>query len=210
MPGSAIVKELERLTEQKFHKGTIFPLLYEMEKKGFLKSAKTCKGLSNTKNYEITESGLKLLDHLRSVMKMPVKEVMEDLIFFGRESRPMYKSISVTTEPYLPGLSGEDDAVISLLVKAGIALKEDDRWRTIGDLTVEEKQNIFAAVMQKLISDGQGRLNVASANLVAAHNQQEMAFRDLIQKHKEAQGQAMERANWERRRNDLLARKRRQ
>ena len=36
-----------------------------------------------------------------------------------------------------------------------------------------------------------------------------MAFRDLIQKHKEAQGQAVERANWERKRNDLLASKRR-
>ena len=91
---------------------------------------------------------------VREAEESGVLEVMEDLIFFGRESRPMYKSISVTTEPYLPGLSGEDDAVIALLVKAGIALKEDDRWRTIGDLTVEEKQNIFAAVMQKLISDG--------------------------------------------------------
>jgi len=80
MPGSTTVKELERLTEQKFHKGTVYPLLYEMEKKGLLKSAKTCKGRSHTKNYEITESGLKLLNHLRSVMRMPVKEVMEDLI----------------------------------------------------------------------------------------------------------------------------------
>jgi single-stranded-DNA-specific exonuclease len=44
--------------------------------------------------------------------------------------------------------------VISLLVRAGIALKDDDRWRTIGDLSEEEKQNIFGAVMQKLIADG--------------------------------------------------------
>lgn len=80
VPGSVIVKELERLTEQKFHKGTIYPLLYEMEKKGFLKIAETREGRSHTKSYEITESGLKLLNHLRGVMKMPIKEVMEDLI----------------------------------------------------------------------------------------------------------------------------------
>jgi len=91
---------------------------------------------------------------VREAEELGALMVTEDLVFFGRESRPMYKSISVTTEPYLPGLSGEDDAVISLLVKSGIALKEDDRWRTMGDLTVEEKQNVFAAVMQKLISDG--------------------------------------------------------
>ncbi|MGQ9514037.1 MAG: DHHA1 domain-containing protein [Thermoproteota archaeon] len=83
-----------------------------------------------------------------------VLSVTEDLIFFGRESRPIHRSISSTTEPFLPGLTGEDDAVIALLVKSGIKLKEDDRWRTIGDLSVEEKQIIFASVMQKLIADG--------------------------------------------------------
>ena len=62
MPGSAIVKELERLTEQKFHKGTIYPLFYEMEKKGFLKSSTTCEGRSHTQSYEITESGQKLAE----------------------------------------------------------------------------------------------------------------------------------------------------
>jgi DNA-binding PadR family transcriptional regulator len=35
MPGFGIVKELERPTGQKFHKGTIYPLLYEMEKRAF-------------------------------------------------------------------------------------------------------------------------------------------------------------------------------
>lgn len=80
MSGSDIVKELERLTEQKFHKGNIYPLLYDLEKKGFLKSNKTSKGRRHAKDYETTDSGLRLLSQLRSVLRMPVKEVMEDLI----------------------------------------------------------------------------------------------------------------------------------
>ncbi|MFW6062063.1 MAG: AAA family ATPase [Planctomycetota bacterium] len=44
--------------------------------------------------------------------------------------------------------------------------------------------------------------------LVLVHQQQEMAFQELIEKHKEAQAKATERSQLERRRNALLARER--
>ncbi len=43
---------------------------------------------------------------------------------------------------------------------------------------------------------------------MTSHKQQEMEFRNLIEKHQQAQGQAAERAQLERRRNDLLAKNR--
>lgn len=46
-----------------------------------------------------------------------------------------------------------------------------------------------------------------SAKLAKAQAEQEMAFRDLIEKHKEAMGQATERAKLEKQRNELLAKK---
>jgi DNA repair ATPase RecN len=50
-------------------------------------------------------------------------------------------------------------------------------------------------------------VGAVSAKLGTAHTQQELAFRALIEKHQHAQGQAAERAQLERRRNDLLAKK---
>ena len=44
--------------------------------------------------------------------------------------------------------------------------------------------------------------------LQTEHGKQELAFRDLMTRYKEAQGQATERAEWERKRNDLLSKKR--
>lgn len=44
--------------------------------------------------------------------------------------------------------------------------------------------------------------------LQAAHGEQELAFRDLLTRHREARGQATERAEWERKRNDLLNKQR--
>ena len=51
-------------------------------------------------------------------------------------------------------------------------------------------------------------LQRASATLTAAHAQQEMAFRALIETHQAAQSQARERTCLEKRRNDLLAKRR--
>ncbi len=44
--------------------------------------------------------------------------------------------------------------------------------------------------------------------LTQVHDKQELVFRDLIAKHTQAQGVATERANWEKKRNDLLTKKR--
>lgn len=49
-----------------------------------------------------------------------------------------------------------------------------------------------------------------SSKLHTLHNEQDLAFQRLIEKHKEAQGQASERSRLERHRNDLLAKKQRQ
>ncbi len=86
MSGYAVVKEMQRLTGQKFHQGIVYPLLYEQEKNGLIRGTWVQRGKVRIKNYEITEKGVQLLSHLREVFRMPVKEVMEDLIGQKSES----------------------------------------------------------------------------------------------------------------------------
>jgi hypothetical protein len=68
--------------------------------------------------------------------------------------------------------------------------------------------------VDQLLREAGQRLAAASRNLATisaklgtAHKEQELAFRALIEKHQHAQGQAAERDQLERRRNDLLAKK---
>ncbi len=63
---------------------------------------------------------------------------------------------------------------------------------------------------ESLLVDEQNKLLIDTNQLRSAHNTQELAFRDLIAKHQQAQGQATERAKWETTRNELLASKREQ
>jgi len=46
---------------------------------------------------------------LKDAVDSKLLEVKQDLIFFGRQTRPIHKAIASTTDPFLPGLSGEED-----------------------------------------------------------------------------------------------------
>lgn len=77
-----------------------------------------------------------------------------DLLLFGRETRPIHKALAYTSNPFLPGLSGQEDKCLALLTSAGIAVKEDERWRTLADLADNEKQNLLSAIIRTVASKG--------------------------------------------------------
>jgi single-stranded-DNA-specific exonuclease len=90
-------------------------------------------------------------------------EVEKDLIFFGRETRPIHKTLANTTSPFIPGLSGEEDASVAFLNSLGIKLKDGEKWRALRDLTDEEKKKLCSALADYLLSKG---LHFEVANLI--------------------------------------------
>jgi len=81
-------------------------------------------------------------------------EVATDLLLHGRETRPVYKALSSTMNPFIPGLSGMEDKCLGFLVNLGIQLKDDERWRSVADLSAEEKQKLFSQITMYLSSKG--------------------------------------------------------
>lgn len=78
--GYKIMKQLMRLTDQKLHPGVVYPLLYELEKEGFITGEWTQKGRRRIKYYSITQSGTELLNRLRELFEMPVREALKDFL----------------------------------------------------------------------------------------------------------------------------------
>ncbi|MEM1994577.1 MAG: DHH family phosphoesterase [Nitrososphaerales archaeon] len=70
-----------------------------------------------------------------------------DLLFYGRETRAVHEALAATTTPYIHGLSGNREACLNALNAGGIKLREDDRWRTLAELTIEEKQKIVEVLL---------------------------------------------------------------
>ncbi len=81
-------------------------------------------------------------------------KVEKDLMFFGRETRPLYKMIVTTTNPFLPGLSGQETETLNFVADLGIPLKQGDKLRALCDLTDEERKKLCTALGDYLLSKG--------------------------------------------------------
>jgi single-stranded-DNA-specific exonuclease len=81
-------------------------------------------------------------------------ETNVDIIFYGYETRPIARACAYTTVPFIPGLSGREDRCLAFLKEAGIALKNDERWRALRDLTEEEKRTLVSALSNHMVYEG--------------------------------------------------------
>ncbi len=81
-------------------------------------------------------------------------KVEKDLTFFGRETRPIYKMLATTTNPFIPGLSGEEDKALAFLASLNIPLTRDGKPRALSDLNDEERKRLCSALADHLLSKG--------------------------------------------------------
>ncbi|MEM3153586.1 MAG: PadR family transcriptional regulator [Candidatus Bathyarchaeia archaeon] len=80
LSGYSVIKELKKLTGWSFHSGVVYPLLYELEENKLIAGKWVKKGRRRIKYYSATKNGLMILDRVREVLRMPVKEVLKDFI----------------------------------------------------------------------------------------------------------------------------------
>jgi RecJ-like exonuclease len=73
--------------------------------------------------------------------------VMRDLRLFGKQTRPIFKMLEYTYDPFLPGISGNERGAIEFLRALGIKLK-DDKWRRWIDLSREEKRLVVSELVR--------------------------------------------------------------
>ena len=79
-------------------------------------------------------------------------EPVEDIRYFGRETRPIHKLLEYSSDPFVPRISGNEDGAIAFLLELGIELKDGEAWRTWAGLSLEEKHKIITALQDHLLS----------------------------------------------------------
>ncbi|MFW9868197.1 MAG: DHHA1 domain-containing protein [Candidatus Thorarchaeota archaeon] len=79
--------------------------------------------------------------------------VTRDLTFFGIHTRPLPYLLQYATDPYLPGLTGAEEACYAFLQERDIDMKSNDEWRTWVDLEADEKQQIIQGIIQIVLAN---------------------------------------------------------
>ncbi len=78
----------------------------------------------------------------------------KDITLFGKQTRPVFKLLQFASDPYIPGLTGSEDACIEFLHKQGIRFSGDERWRRWIDFEQGEKQKVVSALVQYCLNAG--------------------------------------------------------
>ncbi len=94
----------------------------------------------------------------REILEEGVKEgtlqFKKDLTLFGKQTRPIYKLLQYSSDPYLPGLTGDEEACIEFIHSLNIRFSQDERWRRWIDLETPEKQKIVSGLIQYCLKSG--------------------------------------------------------
>ena len=83
--------------------------------------------------------------------RLGILRVEKDLRLYGRQTRPLFKAIEYTTEPFIPGLSGSESASLQFLNDLDIPIKKDDEFTRLADLTEEERRRLTTALILRMI-----------------------------------------------------------
>ncbi|MDR2700716.1 MAG: DHH family phosphoesterase [Nitrososphaerota archaeon] len=100
---------------------------------------------------------------LKDAVEAGLMKIEKDLTFFGRETRPIHRTLATTTNPFIPGISGEEDKALAFLASLDIDIKQGGRFRALSDLNEVEKKRLCSALAEYMLSKG---LHVEVSNLI--------------------------------------------
>jgi RecJ-like exonuclease len=72
----------------------------------------------------------------------------QDLSLFGKQTRPIYRILQYSSEPYLPGLTGEEESCIRFLQNIGIGYDQREGAKLWIELELDERKKIISALMK--------------------------------------------------------------
>lgn len=77
----------------------------------------------------------------------------EDLLLYGRHTRPIFRTLKNLTDPQIPGVSNSTEGCVSMLKDLNIPYKTEDGYRRPVDLTEDEKKRLATELITRAISE---------------------------------------------------------
>ena len=74
-------------------------------------------------------------------------EVKKGLKMFGHQTKPLHKLLMFSTDPYIPGVSGNESGTLKFLSDLGINIRADGKFRKLINLGKEELKKLTSAII---------------------------------------------------------------
>ncbi len=98
------------------------------------------------------------------------KEILDELVeggvidvriglrVFGRTYKPIHKALAYSFDPFLPGITGNEEEALKVIKESGIEYKIGNLYKTISDLSIEEEKELISNIIIKAVEEGK-RIN---------------------------------------------------
>ena len=83
---------------------------------------------------------------LKTAQTLGLISVDLDLMFTGRDTRPLHEALAYTLFPYIDGLTWNIENCYSIIKNSGIKMKVNGRWRVTSEISQQEKSTILDAI----------------------------------------------------------------
>jgi RecJ-like exonuclease len=101
--------------------------------------------------WELKGLGRRVLDEAVTLGKISMER---GLRLYGRNSRPLHKSLEYATDAVIPGITGSESNAVQFLAELGIDLKDQGRFRKLKDLSLDEQQKLASAIIMERLKEG--------------------------------------------------------
>jgi single-stranded-DNA-specific exonuclease len=102
-------------------------------------------------NWKLEGLGRKILEEAEMLGKVTISQ---GLRLYGRNTRPVFKSIEYSSDITIPGITGSESNAVQFLSELGIELKEGEKWRRLKDLSEEEQKKLASAIIVERLNHG--------------------------------------------------------
>jgi single-stranded-DNA-specific exonuclease len=83
-----------------------------------------------------------------------------DLMFTGRETRPLHEALAYTLFPYINGLTWNIENCYSIIKNSGIKMKVNGRWRVTSEISQQEKSTILDAIAKFIVTSQNTEMDI--------------------------------------------------
>lgn len=83
-------------------------------------------------------------------------EVKKGLSMFGSQTKPLHKILELSTNPYIPGVTGNEKGAIRFLEEMGISIKDEEgKYKKLIHLNKEDMKKLITGIILKRLGSEQ-------------------------------------------------------
>ncbi|MBM3199414.1 DHH family phosphoesterase [Candidatus Woesearchaeota archaeon] len=123
-----------------------------------------------------TGMNMEILEDAVSSEKMTVRK---GLSLFGSQTKPLYKVLEFSTDPYIPGVTGNEQEAVKFLNELGICAKDSNgRPKKLVNLSEKEMRTLVEGIIMRRIGIEENPEDVVGNNYLLVEEAEESPTRD--------------------------------